>query len=84
VREAGAIDRIISNLPWGRQVSTDAPLPTFYRRAMAEMRRTLVDDGRLVVLTGAPDLARLPGLRCVQRREISLHGQRPTILGFTR
>jgi tRNA (guanine6-N2)-methyltransferase len=80
----GSVDRIISNLPWGRQVPTDAPLPTFYWRAMAEMRRTLVDDGRLVMLTGAPDLACLPTLRCVQRREISLHGQRPTILEFTR
>lgn len=80
---AGTVDRVISNLPWGRQVRVDTALDTFYRRSLAEMARVLAPGGRIVLLTGVPDLAQYSGLRCLQQRQISLCGQRPTIIVCT-
>lgn len=77
---AGSVDRIISNLPWGRQVVTDTALAHFYRRSCAEMRRVLVPDGHVALLTNRPDS--LPPLdpRLAEQLEISLFGQNPTIV----
>jgi 23S rRNA G2445 N2-methylase RlmL len=75
----GSIDRIVSNLPWGRQIATDADLHSFYRDAISEMRRVLTSDGQIVLLTGTPDLIDPSGLRCDQQFEISLFGQTPTV-----
>jgi len=77
---AGAVDRAVSNLPWGRQVQVDATLATFYRQSLAELARVLTPDGTITVLTSAPDLVSLADWRCLERIDISLFGQRPTIL----
>lgn len=77
-----SMDRVISNLPWGRQVRVDASLAAFYRETFAEMRRVLAPAGRIVVLTSVPQLIDPLDLACVDRFEISLFGQRPTILVF--
>jgi tRNA G10 N-methylase Trm11 len=76
----GTFDRIICNLPWDRQVSAGPAPDAFYRRSLAEMVRVLAPGGRIVLLTAAPQLVQHSDLRCLQRREISLHGQRPCIL----
>jgi 23S rRNA G2445 N2-methylase RlmL len=78
--EDASIDRIVSNLPWGRQVQVDADLESLYHDALAEMRRVLVPGGRAVILTGTPQLVTSPGLEVSQQIEISLFGQNPTIV----
>jgi tRNA (guanine6-N2)-methyltransferase len=76
------MDRVITNLPWGRQVQVDEALSSLYQRLFAQMRRVLVPSGRLVVLTNAPEEIDPLDLSCVEHIEISLFGQRPTILIF--
>jgi tRNA (guanine6-N2)-methyltransferase len=74
-----SIERIVCNLPWGRQVPTDAALAGFYRDACLEMRRVLAPDGRIALLTSAPEMLHFPTLRCQWQIEISVFGQNPTI-----
>jgi tRNA (guanine6-N2)-methyltransferase len=80
----GSVDRIVSNLPWGRQVTINSSLSLFYRNVCAEMRRILAPGGRIALLTNAPQLVRFHDLRRDDQFEISLYGQKPTILTFSR
>jgi tRNA (guanine6-N2)-methyltransferase len=73
-----SMDRIVSNLPWGRKVSTDAALKSLYHHICAEMHRVLAPGGQIVLLTNAPQLVNLKFVR--QQIEISLFGQTPTIM----
>jgi 23S rRNA G2445 N2-methylase RlmL len=77
---SASIDRIVSNLPWGRQVAVDAALATFYRRTCSEMRRVLAPGGRIALLTSTPHLLDLLDVRCEKEIQISLFGQTPTII----
>jgi 23S rRNA G2445 N2-methylase RlmL len=74
-----SMDRIVSNLPWGRQVAVDAALATLYRHTCSEMRRVLAPGGRIALLTSTPHVLDLRDLRCEQEIQISLFGQTPTI-----
>lgn len=78
-----SIEYVISNLPWGRQVQVEEALPLLYRRLFIEMHRVLAPSGKLVVLTNAPEMVNPPGMTCSERLDISLFGQRPTILIFS-
>ena len=77
------MDRVITNLPWGRQVPVNEALSSLYRRIFTQMRRVLAPSGRLVVLTNAPQEIDPLDLSCVEQIEISLFGQRPTILIYS-
>jgi len=79
----GSVERIVSNLPWGRQITISGGLSHFYREVCAEMRRVLAPGGRIALLTNAPQLAPFQDLRCDGQLEISLYGQTPTILTFS-
>jgi 23S rRNA G2445 N2-methylase RlmL len=74
------VDRIVTNLPWGRQVEVDSGLADFYRATCAEIERLLVADGRIVLLTNLPDLVTFASHTIERKIEISLFGQQPTIL----
>jgi tRNA (guanine6-N2)-methyltransferase len=74
-----SFERIVSNLPWGRQAGVDASLASFYRCVCAEMRRVLAPGGRVSLLTNAPHLVDFPDLDRTEQIEISLFGQAPTI-----
>jgi 23S rRNA G2445 N2-methylase RlmL len=78
-----SVERIVSNLPWGRAVEVDTALASFYQQVCSEMRRVVAPGGRMVVLTNAPHLVHPGGLRCEQRLEISLFGQTPTVMVFS-
>lgn len=77
------VDRVITNLPWGRQVSVNTDLMSLYQRMFTELQRVLKPAGRLVVLTNAPQAIDASSLSCIEQIEISLFGQRPTILVFS-
>jgi tRNA (guanine6-N2)-methyltransferase len=74
-----SVERIVSNLPWGRQADVDASLSSFYRRVCAEMRRVLAPGGQVALLTDAPHLVAFGDLDCTEQTEISLFGQTPTV-----
>lgn len=78
-----AVDRVIANLPWGRQVQVQEALPSLHQRIFKQMRRVLAPLGRLVLLTNAPEEIDPLDLSCVEQIDISLFGQRPTILVFS-
>ncbi len=78
-----SMDRIVCNLPWGREVKVDGALKSLYRRIGWEMRRVLAPGGRVTLLTSAPQLVDLPGLGLDRTIEISLFGQAPKMLVFS-
>ncbi len=75
-----SIERVICNLPWGRQVHVEGTLAVLYQHIIAEMRRVLTSTGHIVLLTNAPHMIDPFDLQLVKQHEISLFGQRPTIL----
>jgi tRNA (guanine6-N2)-methyltransferase len=75
-------DRVVTNLPWGRQIVVDERLADFYRGACREMERVLALGGRVAILTSTPDLVRFEQLRETEAVEISLFGQKPQIMIF--
>lgn len=77
------IDCVITNLPWGRQAKVEGTLASLYRRIFKQLRRVISSTGRIVVLTNAPEEVDALGLICREHIEISLFGQRPTILVFS-
>ena len=75
-----SMDRIISNLPWGKAVRTTGTLSALYAGIGQEIQRVLAPGGQVALLTNQPDLVQIPGLKCEKQIEISLFGQTPTIL----
>lgn len=78
----GCAARIISNIPWGRQVQMETSLLAGYPSITSEMRRILAPGGRIVLLANATDALSIPGMRLTGQFEISLFGQNPKILIF--
>jgi 23S rRNA G2445 N2-methylase RlmL len=81
---SGSATRIVTNLPWGRQVETDETLAQFYRETCRELHRILAAQGRIVLLSNTPQLVAFPGLTLVAQREISLFGQTPAVMLFAK
>jgi 23S rRNA G2445 N2-methylase RlmL len=75
-----SVDRVISNLPWGRQTRVHGCLSTFYARCVAELLRVLTPGGRLALLVEDPRLIHPPHHSTLQHINISLYGRRPTIV----
>jgi tRNA (guanine6-N2)-methyltransferase len=73
----GCVDVVVSNPPWGRQVSPSGLLGRDPRRFFAELRRVLVADGRAVLLLPA---GTAPGLTVLARHPVSLFGAHPEVL----
>ncbi len=74
-------ERVVTNLPWGRQVAVDADL---YAGVCAEIERVLAAGGRAALLTSAPESLIFEQLTPIDRIEISLYGQTPTISLYER
>ena len=75
-----SVDYAISNMPWGRQVQVDAQLSRLYAQSFAEMKRIVISDGKIVLLTTFPALLADKPEREI---EISLFGQNPKIVVFS-
>lgn len=76
----GTVDRIVTNPAWGRQVATQQHFPAL----LAEWRRVIAGDGRLVCLL-LPEFLRhfetgRSGWRLVETHQLSLSGQHPVIV----
>ena len=74
----GAVDRIVTNTPWGRQVDHCGE----ERRAWLEMRRVLSPRGKVIALV-AEALEDYEGLRVVQQHRLRLFGKNSLILEMT-
>lgn len=78
-----SIERVVTNLPWGRQIQTGDALETLYRDSCHEIERVLIRGGRAALLTNAPDLLHFERLRVDERLTLSLFGQTPTAVIVT-
>ncbi|MEO8396844.1 MAG: methyltransferase domain-containing protein, partial [Chloroflexota bacterium] len=74
-----SVERVVSNLPWGRQIVLDENL---YRDVCAEIERVLVPGGTAVLLSSTPETLHFTALEPKDAIEISLYGQTPTISVF--
>jgi 23S rRNA G2445 N2-methylase RlmL len=79
-----SVDRVASNLPFGKQLGQPRELPALYRGLSGELERVLRPGGRAVLLTS--DIALLrdaiqerPGLSLGRRYPITILGQNATI-----
>ena len=79
----GSIDRIVTNLPWGRQVEVDQEISGLYRGVCAEFERVLSPGGQVVLLTSLADLIHFEQLKLRSAIPISLFGQQPVILKYS-
>jgi tRNA (guanine6-N2)-methyltransferase len=78
------VDAVLSNLPWGKQVTPETDLASLYRGILTTSARVLSPRGRAVLLTdqAEPLLAALeacPALRLGTALQISLYGRHPTM-----
>jgi tRNA (guanine6-N2)-methyltransferase len=78
-----SVDCVISNLPWGRAVSSDVSLQVLYQEISEEIERVLVPGGEVAFLTNLPHLVQFKRLKCEKQFEISLFGQTPTVMVWT-
>jgi len=81
---AGSVDAVVSNLPWGQQVSVDADIAQLYAAILGAIVQVLAPRGQVVLLTDQAEamqaaLAMHPALRLVSSFPISLFGRHPTI-----
>lgn len=76
----GSLERIVTNLPWGRQVPVGEGLSAFYRAACAEMERVLAPGGRVALLTSLPELPAFERLVLLSQTEVSVFGQNPVMM----
>jgi 23S rRNA G2445 N2-methylase RlmL len=74
------VDRVITNLPWGRQTSAGRDIAEFYARCIREILRVLTPRGCAALLVERPELVSSATDRQLQCLPISLYGRRPAIV----
>ncbi len=88
-RPAGSVDRVLSNLPFGKLVGTHQDNEQLYPRLLNEISRVLTPTGRAVLLTEdkrllVDSVARTKGLKIVRERLLRHGGATPTAYVLTR
>ena len=78
------IDAVLSNLPWGKQVTAETDLAALYHGILMTIERVLAPGGRAVLLTDQAEpllaaLAACPALQLASALQISLYGRHPTM-----
>ncbi|HET6988447.1 MAG TPA: methyltransferase domain-containing protein [Kribbella sp.] len=86
---AGSVDRIITNLPFGKQVGSHHANRVLYPAVLSEIARVLSADGRVVLLTEDKRLLRQAieqqkTLKLVRHRLLKYNGATPTAYVLTR
>ena len=87
--ETASVDRIVTNLPFGRKVAAGTDLEALYTQALNEFSRVLRPGGRAVLLTAAFKLFRqvikdVPGLYIQREQSMTLLGLSATIFVLDR
>ena len=75
-----SVECVISNLPWGRQIAVGPDIEMIYRHFCLELERILNPTGQALLLTTSPDLIRTKKFDLKICREISVFGQRPSLV----
>ncbi len=76
-----SVDKVVVNLPFGKQVAATTDVSALYRGVLAQIQRVLRPGGRLVVLVGdrnlfdAAQAATAPRLRPDARQRVAVLGQ---------
>ena len=78
--ETGSIDKVATNLPFGKQVGAKTELAALYPALIAELGRVLTGNGRAVLLSSEYDLVKesvrqQPTLAIVRGYSVSVLGQ---------
>jgi SAM-dependent methyltransferase len=86
---SGVVDRVVSNLPFGKQVGSHRANRSLYPAVLQELDRVLTPDGRVVLLTEDKRLLeaavqRQRALKVVRRRLLKYNGATPTAYVLTR
>lgn len=83
----GSIDKIATNLPFGRQITVDSNTKLF-KNILIELKRIIKKSGKIALLSIHSELlkklAKNNDLKLIHEREISLYGLSPKILIFRR
>ncbi|WP_274653142.1 methyltransferase domain-containing protein [Paenibacillus humicola] len=78
--DSGSVDKIVTNLPFGRQIAVE---DGFYDAVVAEMKRVLNKEGRVFCLTDADAVlqraAAQARMSCTKRVTLSLKGLHPSL-----
>lgn len=79
----GTLDRVVANLPFGKQVGSHHDNQQLYPALLREIARTLTREGRAVLLTEDKRLLndtveRTKGVKLVKARILRYHGATPT------
>jgi tRNA (guanine6-N2)-methyltransferase len=85
----GSVDRVVTNLPFGKQVGSHELNRTLYPAVLCELDRVLTAAGRAVLLTEDKRLLhnaiqRHPALKVVRQRLLKYNGATPTAYVLTR
>lgn len=86
---SGSLDRVVANLPFGKQVGSHHHNATLYPAMLNETARTLTRTGRAVLLTEDKKLLRhavqhTKGLKVIKERLLRYNGATPTAYVLTR
>lgn len=81
--DSGYIDKMITNLPFGRQIVADENIPGLYHDIFKEMKRVLNKKGSVLCLTDAEDALHIAAeqvqLSYSKEMTLSLKGLNPTL-----
>lgn len=81
--DAGYVDKMVTNLPFGRQISADEHIPALYQAVFKEMKRVLKTKGCALCMTDADaalqTAARQTGFSFTKEATLSLKGLHPSV-----
>lgn len=86
--EAGSVDTVISNLPFGEQILSFNDISYLYLKFMKQLKRILKPDGQAFLMTDKTTelqkVAHKFGLACFIELELSLKGLHPVLFTIQR